>query len=61
VVKFCTIDHEAFEYLRTFETEVMNNGNPFAAPSSVKTNITGGALGAWIGYGASFDTIKAKL
>lgn len=50
-VKFCTIDAAAFEFFRSYESEVANNGNPFAAPTSIKSNISGDALGVWCGYG----------
>lgn len=59
IVKFCTIDQAAFEYYRTYEVEIANNGNPFAAPTSIKTNINGG-LGVWCGYGVAYDTIIAR-
>lgn len=58
IVKFCTIDDASFQYYRTYETELGNNGNPFAAPTTVMTNIKGG-LGVWCGYGVSYDTIIA--
>jgi hypothetical protein len=58
VVKFCTIDPAAFQYYRTYETELSSNGNPFAAPTTIRTNITGG-LGVWCGYGTAYDTIIA--
>lgn len=56
-VRFTTVDHEIYEFYRSYETEVGNNGNPFAAPGKVKTNIQGGALGVWAAYGASYDTL----
>lgn len=58
VVKFATIGRAEFDFFRTFETEVSNNGNPFAAPGRIKTNINGG-LGIWCGYGAALDTVIA--
>ena len=58
VIKFCTIDHAHFEFWRTAETQVANNGNPFGSPAPVLSNINGG-LGIWGGYNASFDTIIA--
>lgn len=60
VIKFCAIDNESFLFYRSYETEVGNNGNPFAAPTSIKTNIKGGGLGIWGGYGTSYDTIIAQ-
>ena len=59
IVKFCSIDYDAFRFYRTFETEVSNNGNPFASPTSIQTNIEGG-LGIWSGYGVHYDTIIAQ-
>jgi hypothetical protein len=57
VIKFCTTDRGSFEFYRSFETEVANTGNPFAAPTLVKGNISNNALGIWGGYGVSYDTI----
>ncbi|TAH41569.1 MAG: DUF4249 domain-containing protein [Bacteroidetes bacterium] len=59
VVKFCTLDRQHFEFWRTEETQVQNNGNPFASPAPVLGNITGG-LGIWGGYACTFDTIIAR-
>ena len=59
VVKFCTLDRDHFEFWRTEETQVSNNGNPFASPAPVIGNIEGG-LGIWGGYACTFDTIIAK-
>jgi hypothetical protein len=56
VVKFCSIDIPHYQFWRTFETQAVNNGNPFAAPTSIKTNINGG-LGIWGGYSPSYDTL----
>jgi hypothetical protein len=57
IVKFCTIDKGAFEFLRTFESEAANLGNPFAAPITVVSNIDNGATGVWAGYGVWTDTV----
>ncbi len=59
VVKFCSIDMEVFRFLRLYEQEVYNNGNPFAAPTSIPSNISNDALGVWAGYGSSYDTVYA--
>jgi hypothetical protein len=56
-IKFCTIDLEAAAFYKTFESAASSNGNPFASPSSIMSNISGGALGVWAGFGASYDTI----
>lgn len=60
VIKFCTNDQKVREFLEKYEAEIWNNENPFASPSAVPTNIEGGALGLWAGYGVSMDTIIAK-
>ena len=57
-IKFCTIDQSHFQFWESFEIAAFNNGNPFAAPSTIKTNIEGG-LGVWGGYGVTYDTIVA--
>ena len=59
IVKFCTIDLEHYQFWRTYDTQVINNGNPFAAPTSINSNINGG-LGVWGGYGVSYDTTIAQ-
>lgn len=56
IVKFTSIDLKHFQFWRSFETEAVNNGNPFAAPTTIQTNIKGG-LGIWGGYGVSYDTL----
>jgi hypothetical protein len=58
VVRFCTMDRANFQFWRDEETQVSNNGNPFANPAPVSSNINGG-LGVWGGYSVSYDTIIA--
>jgi len=58
IVKFCTMDREHFEFWRTAETQISNNGNFFGSPSTIKTNVKGG-LGIWGAYSPTFDTIIA--
>jgi hypothetical protein len=57
-VKFCSIDRAHFDFWRIEEVQVSNNGNPFAAPAPIPTNISGG-IGIWGGYAATYDTIIA--
>lgn len=56
IVQFCSIGQAEVNFFRTFENAVMSNGNPFAAPSVIKTNVTGG-LGIFCGYSPVYDTI----
>ncbi len=59
IVRFCTIDRANFQFWRDEETQVSNNGNPFANPAPVSSNINGG-LGVWGGYSIAYDTIIAR-
>ena len=57
-IKFCTIDNAASQFFSTYDQAVQSNGNPFAAPVHILSNIQGdGGLGVWAGYGATYDTI----
>ncbi|MBI5219288.1 MAG: DUF4249 domain-containing protein [Bacteroidia bacterium] len=58
VIKFCSIDKEHFLFWKTVEQQMMSDGNPFSSPTTVITNIKGGALGIWGGYGVFLDTLK---
>jgi len=60
VVKLCTLDYQHFLFWRTYESELYSGGNPFSNPTPIKTNISGGGLGIWGGYGASYDTVVCK-
>lgn len=57
VIKWSSIDKGVFDFWRTLEFSYGSTGNPFAAPVEVTTNISGGALGVWAGYGSTFDTL----
>ena len=59
VVKFCTLDRGHFEFWRTEETQVSDQGDPFGSPAPITSNIIGG-LGVWGGYAVSYDTIIAR-
>lgn len=56
VVQFCSIGVAEVDFFRTFEIEVSNNGNPFAAPGVIESNVEGG-LGIFCGYSPTYDTI----
>jgi len=59
VTKFSVVDKVHFDFWRTYENAVFSGGNPFATPSTIFSNITGG-LGVWGGYASVYDTIIAK-
>lgn len=60
IVKTTAIDYNTFAFWRSAEMEMFSSGNPFATPTYIPTNIEGGALGVWGGYGVSYDTIIAN-
>jgi hypothetical protein len=55
-LRWCAIDRDVYEFYNTFEYATGTVGNPFASPVNVRTNIKGGALGVWAGYGAMYFT-----
>jgi hypothetical protein len=59
IVKFCAIGQAEADFFRTYEIEVSNNGNPFAAPGVIEHNVTGG-LGIFCGYAPSYDTVLCQ-
>ncbi len=57
IVKFTTIDHANYVFWETMERQQQSDGNPFANPVTPVSNIEGGALGVWGGYGVYLDTV----
>ena len=72
LIKFCQIDEPSMKFWRGLVRQVGTNGNPFAEPMNLLSNINGG-LGIFTGYGAVyykvpiienttiFDTIRPKI
>jgi len=52
-LKLTQIDHESYIFWRTTEQVITTSDNPFAAPTTVQTNIQPNALGSWCGYASS--------
>lgn len=59
VVRFCAIGPAEVEFFRSYESIVSNQGNPFAAPGVVETNVQGG-LGIFCGYAPTLDTLVLR-
>ncbi len=59
-VKWSAIDKGVFEFWRTLEFSYGSTGNPFTTPVAVTSNISGGALGVWAGYGVSTTTFVIR-
>jgi len=58
-VRFCSITRDSYTFIRSFQTASGSFGNPFAAPTFVKGNMKG-ALGGFVGYGASYHTFISQ-
>jgi hypothetical protein len=59
-VKISSVDEHSFRFWSSYQTEVLNSGNPFAAShNTIESNITGG-LGIWCGYGSDYYLVIAK-
>lgn len=56
-LKLCSIDKQTFDFWRTMEFNFASIGNPFSTPTKVQSNISGGALGYFGGYGAQLRKI----
>lgn len=61
VVKFCTIGYDEFRFFRSYDANIISNGNPFAAPTNLESNIEGeNVIGVWCGYNPFLDTLICK-
>jgi hypothetical protein len=61
IVKFCTMGNTEYLFWRSYYSNQASNGNPFAAPANIQSNVTGGnVIGAFCGYSPSFDTLVIK-
>lgn len=58
-LKFCAINKASYNFWNTWEFSYQSIGNPFAQPNKVLGNISNGALGSFIGYGAGYRTLIA--
>lgn len=58
IVKFCSIGYDEFLFFRSYDANIISNGNPFAAPTNLQNNIRGeNVLGVWCGYNPFIDTL----
>lgn len=61
IVKFCTIGQDEYLFWRSYYSNKASNGNPFSAPSNLRSTISGeNVIGTFCGYSPSFDTVYAK-
>lgn len=57
VIKFSKMDRNVYEYMEKKYIQLQTAGNPFATPTNIPNNISGGALGVWAGFSPTFDTL----
>lgn len=60
VIKFSSIDEQAYDFLEKKYIQLQSSGSPFASPINLPTHFTNGALGSWIGYAPTFDTMYCE-
>ena len=60
VMKICTMDKIHYDFWKAIEKDLFSGNSPFGTPSTIPTNIKGGALGIWGGFGSSYDTVICK-
>lgn len=57
ILKLANIDKATFDFWRTMEFSYSSIGNPFSSPTKVLSNIKGGGLGYFGGYGVQYKTL----
>ena len=57
LLKLSHIDYQSFIFWRTTEQVIQTGDNPFAAPTTVQTNIYPNALGYWSGSASSIEHV----
>lgn len=57
VIKFSKMDNDVYEFMEKKYIQLQTAGNPFATPTNIPNNISGGALGVWAGYSPTYDTL----
>jgi hypothetical protein len=56
-VKFSKLGMNEYNYFEKKYNQMYSGGSPFAVPTNIPTNLTGGALGIWVAYSPFFDTV----
>lgn len=59
LIRFSQIDYDSYFFWRSLEYQQSSNGNPFAEPLNLQTNIEG-AVGVWYGQSATYFKAVAK-
>ena len=59
LVRISQIDIQSYNFWRSFDYQQQGNGNPFAEPLNLQTNINGG-FGIWYGKSSTYFKAIAK-
>lgn len=57
VIKLSKLDPTIYEFFEKKYVQLQTAGNPFATPTNIPNNLSGGALGIWAGFSPSLDTL----
>jgi hypothetical protein len=57
VVKLSALDYDVFKFYEMKLIQLGSEGNPFASPTYIPSNIRGGAVGCWAGFSPRYDTL----
>jgi len=57
ILKMSKLGRKEYAFFDKKINQIYSAGSPFATPLNVPTNITGGAMGVWVGYSPWYDTI----
>tara|TARA_B100000902_G_scaffold398319_1_gene464681 strand:- start:1245 stop:2291 length:1047 start_codon:yes stop_codon:yes gene_type:complete len=60
LIKFCQIDEPSMKFWRGLVRQGGTNGNPFAEPANLVSNINGG-LGIWTGYSPAYYKVPIVI
>ncbi len=61
MLKICTLDKENFSFWKSYQDEISNGANPFASSfHEIESNIKGGGLGIWGGFGTTIYKVIAR-
>jgi hypothetical protein len=60
LIKFCQIDEPSMRFWRGLVRQAGTNGNPFAEPANLVSNIEGG-LGIWTGYSPAYYKVPIVI
>jgi len=57
LIKLSKMSSPVYDFYEKKYMQLQTNGNPFASPTMIPTNIVGGAVGVWAGFSPSYDTL----